>query len=545
MYMKPVFKKVGLGVGSVITVIALLGGTLYLRLGTTGAPLGASRDAYIVMKEVPCQKDYGGGRCGVVTAPLDYQGRDSGAIEVGFIYYPATNPFADEKRVVQLVSGGPGLSMSGFMGGGITKMIRLGFNKTALLAIDPRGVGRSTRLMCPKASKDGGQTSDLDSHQVERCAIEAGPTRVHYNTENTVRDFERVKRALGIGKVDLLGFSYGTNASIVYATLFPNEIRSIILDGSYAFQKTELFLQDFHAALIRQIVTACKTSRECSAEQGLSALNNVVATLRAKPRPLTLPARKYKLPENPLLDVKLLVTMTRFLPGSLADKHYYPLLGALLKADKGDWADLEALAKIWMVFAVDPSLSTADAGEANSPALGRAVDCAEVDTYWDPSAPLDERIKQSRAALDASDARGDVRPFMTREWLSGQDLRSGCLRYPAAPKGYEVAKRYATIDQFPQHVPVLLLNGDLDMNTPLESGQAVAKTFKNAYFARFKYNEHLIIVGNMCGARMAVDFVNNLKVVDPSACLDSGRLALDIHNLPPLIKDYMAGKPIL
>ncbi len=543
--MNTALKKIGIGFGVVVLVIALLAGILYLRATSAGAELGASRDPSIVMKEEPCKKDYGGGRCGVVIAPLDYQGRDSGTIEVGFIYFPASNPFADEKSVLQIVSGGPGLSMSSFLGGALTGGIRLGFHNKALLAIDPRGVGRSTRLLCPEASKGTGQASNIDSVKVERCANEVGPTRIHYTTENTVRDFERVKRALGIGKIDLFGFSYGTHASIVYATIFPKEIRSVILDGPYEFKKTSLYLEDFHAALIRQFKAACTESGECTPTQGLSALNNVVAALRDKPRPLALPKRTFKLPENPMLDVKQLAMMTRFLPGSLADKHYYPLLGAVLKADKGVWNELEALAKLWVVFAADPSFSSIDAGEINSDAMSRAVDCSEVDLPWDPSAQIDERIRQYEAGMSASDARGDLLPFKAREWLSGQDIRQGCLRYPAAPKGFEAAKRYAKIDQFPQHVPVLLLAGELDMNTPLESGRAAAKLFKKAYFAQFKYNEHLVFAGNLCGARMAIDFVNTLKVDNPNACLNSGKVPLDIHNLPPLIKDYMAGKPLV
>jgi pimeloyl-ACP methyl ester carboxylesterase len=544
--MKSLWKKVGLGLGGLALLAAVTAGGIYLRTGSKGDALGNSKDSAVVMKEVPCAKDYGGGRCGVVTAPLDYQGREPENIEVGFIYYPATNPFADLSRVLQLVSGGPGLSMSGFLDGFLARSIRLRFNDTAILAIDPRGVGRSTRLMCPKTENQANQFSALNPDFVNKCAVEAGPSRVHYNTENTVRDFERVKRALGIGKIDLLGFSYGTNASIVYAENFPNEIRSIILDGPYAMADKELFLNDFHAAFIRQIVAACETSKKCTKVEGLAALEYVTTELRAAPRKVALPKRSYKLPEHATLDNKLLATMTRFMPGSLADKHYFTILGALLDAKKGNWKRLDELAKVWTLFGLDPTLVSEDIdkGAITSEALGRAVDCSEVDFYWDPSVDPKLRKIQAEKALDASDVRGDVRPFKVREWL-GQDLRGGCLNYPSHAKGYESPKRYAKINQFPQHVPVLMMIGDLDMNTPLESAAALAKTLNNKFFARFQYNEHLTIINNNCGAGMAVNFLNTLKVENPSKCLTSGDVPLDIYNLSPLIKDYLAGKPII
>jgi pimeloyl-ACP methyl ester carboxylesterase len=537
-------KKLGLGAAIVTLAVVVAGATLYLGSGTRGKPLGQSHDVSISMKEVPCVENYAGGRCGTVEVPLDYKGRAENIIEVGFIYYPATNPFADKNRVLQLVSGGPGLSMSGFMSGPVPRMLRLGFNNTAMLAIDPRGVGRSTRLLCPQTSNGAGQLSELDSKFVERCAIEAGPTRVYYNTENTVRDFERVKRALGIGKIDLFGFSYGTNASVTYATLFPNEVRSIILDGPYAIQDTALLLTDFHAALIRQLAEACKISKECTPQEAMSALGNVTSQLRAAPRPLKLRSRNFPLPPSPKLDNNLLATMTRFLPGSLQGKHYYPLLGAVLAADKGDWSKLEELSELWMLFGLDPALSSKDAGEVNSTALGRAVDCSELDLLWDPSASVDERVVQFENALDASDTKGELAPFKAREWLSGQDIRSGCLRYPTPPKGFEASKRYANMGAFPQAVPVLLLSGELDMNTPLETGQALAATLRNSYFARFRFNEHLVVISNLCGAKMAISFLETLKVDDPNSCLNSGQVALDIHQLPPLMKNYLAGKPL-
>ncbi len=544
--MSTTLKKIGIGIGAVILLVSLLGGILYLRLNTTGAALGVSRDKSIVMKEVSCKQNYGGGRCGVVIAPLDYQGRDPGTIEVGFIYYPATNPFADEKQITQLVSGGPGISMSSSLADPLlTGVVRFNFRNTALLAIDARGVGRSTRLLCPNASKGDGPAAGLDPAEVAACAAEAGTSRVHYTTENAVRDYERVKRALGIGKINLMGFSYGTNASLVYATLFPKEVRSLILDGAYTPKDTSPVIKESMDALKRQFAAACATSKECTAESASAALAKVVAELRSAPRVLTLPKRTFKLPETALLDVRQLGSMTRFLPGGLDDKHYFPLLGAVLNAAKGDWAKLERIATIYALFTSDPTLTPGEEGVGDSSAMGRAVDCLEVDLAWDPAADIPTRKAQFAKTLAEADARGDVAPFKAEEWIARQDARMGCLYYPTPPRGFEAAKRYAKLDQLPADLPVLIMNGDLDTNTTLESAREMAALIKSSQFARFRYNEHLIIPANYCGATMAAEFLEKQRIADPSRCINSGKLPLDIHNIPPLLEKYLAGEPLL
>ncbi len=539
--------KIGLSaVGIILLTASVVAGGIYLRVSSQGEALGSSRDASIVMKEVPCARDYGGGRCGVVIAPLDYKGRDPGTIEVGFIYYPAAGLFSDKSRVAQLVSGGPGFSMSSSLADPLlTGAVRFGFRGTALLAVDARGVGLSTRLLCPKASKDDGPAADLDPVQVAECAAEAGPTRVHYSTENAVQDYERVKRALGIKKIDLLSFSYGTNASVVYATLFPNEIRSMVLDGAYTSEKTSFALKESMQALKRQFADACLVSKQCTPESASAALAKVVAELRMAPRLLTLPKRDFKLPEKAMLDVQQLALMTRFLPGGLDDKHYFPLLGGVLDASKGNWAKLERIATIYALFISDPALNEADGGAGNSSAMSRAVDCLEVDLAWDRYADIPTRKVQFAKTLADADARGDVSPFTSEEWITRQDARVGCLFYPAPPRGYETAKRYAKLDQLPANLPVLIMNGDLDMNTTLESAKSLAALIKSSQFARFRYNEHLIIVGNTCGGLMAAEFLEKLRIANPSRCLNSGKLPLDINNIPPLLEKYLAGESII
>src|SRR5207253_965368 len=46
-----------------------------------------------------------------------------------------------------------------------------------------------------------------------------------------VQDLERVRAALGVGRIDLYGTSYGTRVAQHYLRRFPQRVRALILDG--------------------------------------------------------------------------------------------------------------------------------------------------------------------------------------------------------------------------------------------------------------------------------------------------------------------------
>ncbi|MEW9532326.1 alpha/beta hydrolase [Microbispora sp. NPDC049125] len=53
----------------------------------------------------------------------------------------------------------------------------------------------------------------------------------YLNTENTARDMDAIRAALGEDKISYLGYSYGTYLGAVYATLFPKRVRRLVLDS--------------------------------------------------------------------------------------------------------------------------------------------------------------------------------------------------------------------------------------------------------------------------------------------------------------------------
>ena len=60
-------------------------------------------------------------------------------------------------------------------------------------------------------------------------ALDADPR--YYTTTIAMYDVDAARAALGYERVNLFGGSYGTRAAQVYMRLFPDQVRTAVLDG--------------------------------------------------------------------------------------------------------------------------------------------------------------------------------------------------------------------------------------------------------------------------------------------------------------------------
>jgi len=89
-------------------------------------------------------------------------------------------------------------------------------------------------------------------------------------------------------------------------------------------------------------------------------------------------------------------------------------------------------------------------------------------------------------------------------------------------------------------VPVLVLSGELDANTPSEGGRAVAEPFPHATFAEIPNAGHVPTDGSPCALQLALTFVETTEA-DAHACDGTGtpppvtpRAAQWSAELPPV-----------
>jgi pimeloyl-ACP methyl ester carboxylesterase len=192
-----------------------------------------------------------GAECGTVRVPLDHRQPWGHALRLSVNRIKAKVPRDGNHLGVLLVNpGGPGASgrdLAVFVAAMLPKELRERYD---IVGFDPRGVGASTpALRCvdpevyykpPRPDAVPGSRAAENvllsraAHYANRCGQSWSWLLPHMNTENVARDLDVIRAALGEQRISYLGYSYGTYIGAVYATLFPNRVKRLVLDSSVA-----------------------------------------------------------------------------------------------------------------------------------------------------------------------------------------------------------------------------------------------------------------------------------------------------------------------
>jgi pimeloyl-ACP methyl ester carboxylesterase len=184
--------------------------------------------------------------CGFLAVPLDY-GNPSGTkikLAVSRVKHTTTDP-AQYQGVMLVNPGGPG--GSGFalsvLGPYVPDHAGDAYD---WIGFDPRGVGASQPALACDGTYDGYRrppyvpvTAALEKTWLARttayakaCDKAGGALLDHLKTTDSAKDMESLRRALGVERINFYGFSYGTYLGQVYATLYPDRVRRMVLDGN-------------------------------------------------------------------------------------------------------------------------------------------------------------------------------------------------------------------------------------------------------------------------------------------------------------------------
>jgi TAP-like protein len=157
-----------------------------------------------------------------------------------------------------------------------------------------------------------------------------------------------------------------------------------------------------------------------------------------------------------------------------------------------------------------------------------AVACHDYPTLWDPRAPFRERRAQLAAAraLLEPDAYA---PFPNDIWLDSlyiDQTITGCLRWPA-PRYPDPPVPAGAV--FPG-MPVLVLDGDLDMITPLGDSIRAAGLFPNSTLVTVRNVGHVTALADFDGCTSGIvrRFLRTLSPGDTS-CASRTQ---EIHVVP-------------
>ena len=182
--------------------------------------------------------------CATLQVQLDYGNPTGNTIDMALIKLPASG---DRDGAMLFNPGGPGGSGFDFIalsGAGLAS--NLGVTTLDLIGFDPRGVDRSGGIHCvtdqfqdqhlyidetPDDAQEQALKDEAHNGFIDGCKQKYGDTLRFYSTENTARDMDAIRAAIGDEQITYLGASYGTYLGATYATMFPDRVRVMVLDS--------------------------------------------------------------------------------------------------------------------------------------------------------------------------------------------------------------------------------------------------------------------------------------------------------------------------
>ena len=197
-----------------------------------------------------------GAVCAAVTVPQDYSRPDGDTIDVTVSKLPARDPGARRGSLFGN-AGGPGGDTLTYFDDGMFTWPDAMRDEWDLIGVQPRGLAHAGPLHCePMAADPLTIATAAGAAHRAGCEAASGDDWRHLTTENTARDWEQVRQALGEERISIHGLSYGTLLGSTYATLFPQHTDKVVLDSAanpdwmwneVLYQQNEPYKQRVHA----------------------------------------------------------------------------------------------------------------------------------------------------------------------------------------------------------------------------------------------------------------------------------------------------------
>jgi pimeloyl-ACP methyl ester carboxylesterase len=365
--------------------------------------------------------------CGQLSVPLDYHHPRGQRITLGFVRLPASDR---ARRVGSLIinPGGPGGPGSVFVGieaaGGHLWHPAL-HRRFDLIGMDPRGIGLSTPIRCDPAAYNKPvslfpgtpaafrQLATWARALGQSCRRLTGPLLGHVDTLSVARDMEALRRALGEGKLNFLGLSYGAQLGSLYAQRYPRHIRAMALDGiiNHSISINTLFADATMAYedTLNRFAAWCARARGCALHgQDVLALFDALVR-QAEQRPLPAPrcAMASCRPTVTGADIRMnafdMLLVKPPIP-ALGFRGWKGFAAALARAARGDGS------------AFSSHLATSP---LDDPFAGLAVNCVDYPRELSSYEDLSAKMVLGRALAPHTQGAGET-------WLG----LTGCMRWP-------------------------------------------------------------------------------------------------------------------
>ncbi len=432
-----------------------------------------------------------------MAVPVDYADPNGAVFDLALARY---NAIDTENRIGTLLlnRGGPG-----FAGAEFAKRSSFIFDQPLLerfdiVGWDPRGVGESTPAIDCISEYDPyfnelDSTPETDEERellvetaklfADECARLNGDILPHIGTNNSARDMDTIRRALGEDTVSYYGFSYGSELGGVWATLFPDTVRAAVFDGASdpAADPLEASLQQnagFEASLTT-FLARCSADDECAFHNdgdAEGAFDALLADIDENP----IPSADGRPPVN--RDVA-----TTAVQQAMYLEAYWPALElSLTAAQDGDGSGLLALNDSYYRRGPDGTYG-------NELEAFRAITCADTAT------------RKTVADADAeTELYTEVSPRLWPEDSAGGYF---CTFFaPAIDPRIEITGAGAG--------PIVVIGTTGDPATPFESTVRMAETLEDGRLVVVEADQHTGYGVNRCVVDVVNDYLIDLEAPD-------------------------------
>ena len=187
--------------------------------------------------------------CATIQVPLDWTNPDGPTINLALNRSKARKP--DERLGSLLINpGGPGGSGLTFTSNFLSFAGAPLLDRYDIVGFDPRGVGESTPINCGNTdqlnayfttqedverAQDVTRMQGVNNDFAQRCLELTGKLIENVDTVSAARDMDVIRAVVGDKKLHFFGFSYGSQLGATYATLYPDNVGRLVLDGAVDF----------------------------------------------------------------------------------------------------------------------------------------------------------------------------------------------------------------------------------------------------------------------------------------------------------------------
>ncbi|UQA60733.1 alpha/beta fold hydrolase [Polyangium aurulentum] len=494
--------------------------------GTGGAGGAGGAGGTIAWSPCPLVTDGEGNEaeCAEVEVPLDWAHPEGKQIDVFVKRIAGTGP---ARKQLWLLSGGPGDASSGFEDA-IVKPLQALSPSSDIYLVDHRGVGRSTRLGCPDQEVPGVDAIMADEWPACFAYLEStwGEGLGGFNTTNAAHDVGAlIERTRAPGQeAHVFGVSYGTYWAQRYLQLFPEQPTSVTLDS---LCQSGLCSQTRFDQGVDQVgkkfMGVCGKDAFCAGKLGEDPLVAMGTFLDG------LDAGKCQALTSAGLDRGLAKRLFGALISTLETRTLIPAL--VYRGNRCSPEDVAAFAHLVGSLSAPPSSSPPPEAYLSSQVLSLHIAISEMLELNPPT--LDEALAAEQKAFF---------------WVG--DTAAEHALYDAWPR-YE---RDAYVGEYPTtKVPMLLMNGTLDPQTPIEFAEEIAPHYTQPHqtFVPVPDAPHGIILRTPtmtpphtpCGMSMLQKFVEDpLAPVDTSCVADV--VPLDFHGDPAMAEVLLGTKDL-